>query len=228
MRECSKCHIQIINDEMVCPLCGQVLNREEAVEGASKDGKEDMYPNLQYKEKTIRIAGNIFILIALVLEVLLILINYVTSTHVWWSLICGVGLVYACVTLKNMFSDNSGHVMKLFVQSVGAIILALVIDYILGYRAWSVNYAIPTAILTVDGSVVLLMIINRKNWQSYILMQILMIVVSVIMVLLIGADIVTKPVLTLVAAGVSLGAFVCTYIIGYKKAEVEIKRRFHF
>ena len=56
--------------------------------------------------------------------------------------------------------------MKLFIQAVSAIGLTILIDYIVGYTGWSVDYAIPTTIFVMDSLIVILMIVNRNSWQN--------------------------------------------------------------
>ena len=54
-----------------------------------------------------------------------------------------------------------------------AILMVVAIDFVVGYRGWSVNYALPSAILLVDAGILILMCINRRNWQSYMMCRFL-------------------------------------------------------
>ena len=108
-----------------------------------------------------------------------------------------------------------------------AILMVVAIDFVVGYRGWSVNYALPSAILLVDAGILILMCINRRNWQSYMMWQIFMILCSVVPLVLYAVGIVTAPLLALLAFAFSTALFLGTLIIGDRRARTELRRRFH-
>ena len=71
------------------------------------------------------------------------------------------------------------------------------------------------------------MLINRRNWQSYIMWQILMLLVSVGMIILFIFEIIDKPYLMGIAVMCSVFLFLGTLIFGDRRARVEVQRRFH-
>ena len=111
----------------------------------------------------------------------------------------------------------------ILVQLIGAVLLAIVSDFIVGYQGWSVNYVLPSAILLLNATIGILMIINASNWQSYLLMQIFTVLLSCGCVILWKFGFIKGPVLTSVALCFLLG----TLIFGERKAKAELKRRFH-
>ena len=72
-----------------------------------------------------------------------------------------------------------------------------------------------------------LMCVNRRNWQSYIMWQIFMILCSFVPIILYLTGIIYVPYLALAALGTSVFLFLGTLIIGDRRARVELKRRFH-
>ena len=78
-----------------------------------------------------------------------------------------------------------------------------------------------------DIGIIVLMVINRRNWQSYIMWQMLMILISVMLIIFYWLDIITFPYVTGIAIMVSVFLFLGTVIIGGRRAKVELKRRFH-
>jgi hypothetical protein len=110
---------------------------------------------------------------------------------------------------------------------VVAIAVFVGIDYLTGYKGWSINFIYPAAVILVDLSIMILMIVNRRNWQSYMMLQILTILMSLIPVILLAVGIVTFPYLALIAFGVSVFLFLGTLIMGDQRAKTELKRRFH-
>ncbi|MBR6615972.1 MAG: zinc ribbon domain-containing protein, partial [Lachnospiraceae bacterium] len=72
-----------------------------------------------------------------------------------------------------------------------------------------------------------LMIYNRRNWQSYILWQISMVLISIIPIVLYLMGIERNEYLAFLPMALSLSIFVGTMIIGDRRARTELKRRFH-
>ena len=122
---------------------------------------------------------------------------------------------------------KSGYIAKTVVLTILALALFVAADFAVGYNGWSVNYVVPSGILFIDAGILLFMIINRKNWQSYMMLEIFMVLCSGVMLILYLFGIVTNPVMLSVAFHVSLILFLGTVIIGGRRARVELKRRFH-
>ena len=108
-----------------------------------------------------------------------------------------------------------------------AILVLVAIDFLSGYKGWSVRYVFPAAIIAVDAVILVLMIVNRRNWQSYIMWQIFMILCSIVPMVLYLIGVIAVPYLALAALGTSVFLFLGTLLIGDRKARVELKRRFH-
>ena len=235
MRYCKNCDVTIHhNQNNVCPLCQHVLQREEETDPQKKQNMVSVctagYPPAQAAKKKYATLFRICTYVGLIVMVLLAAINYTIYDRVpvMWSVISNAGILYLIFTLRySIFNGDEGIVMKIATQSVIVMALCVLIDYVVGFVGWSFDYAIPCTILVVDALVLLLMIIDIKNWQNYILLQILMVAISVILVLLSIPNIVKSTLLPLIAAGVSMVFFLGTWIFGGKQADVEIKRRFH-
>ena len=186
-----------------------------------------MYPNVRTKTRKLMFASNIYLFCAILVEALLVYINVVSESHTWWSLITGFSFFYGYMLIRYAILGKSGYQSKVVVLTIIAVLLAVAADFVAGYRGWSVNYALPAAILFVDVGIIVLMIANRRNWQSYMMWQIFMILCSVTPLVFSLVGIATSPHLGLIAFAVSLFLFLGTLIIGDRKARTELKRRFH-
>ena len=105
--------------------------------------------------------------------------------------------------------------------------MAIGIDFISGYRGWSVDYVLPIGILVVDGIVLGCMFFNRRSWHSYMMWQIFMILCSFIPVGLYLAELERNPVMAFLPLAASAAIFLGTVIIGDRRARKELLRRFH-
>lgn len=219
MSKCRQCNIEILDETERCPLCHSVL--EQTVE------VENMYPNVRLMTRKLMLISRIYLFCAIIAEVILLYINKVTESKTWWSLIVGLIFIYVYMLLRYAILGKSGYRSKVVVLTTIAILIAVASDFLSGYRGWSVNYALPSGILLVDAGILILMFCNRRNWQSYIMWQIFMILCSIIPLVFSLVGIATSPLLGLITFAASVFLFLGTVIIGDRKARTELKRRFH-
>lgn len=219
MSKCRQCNIEILDETERCPLCHSVL--EQTVE------VENMYPNVRVMTRKLMLISRIYLFCAIIAEVILVYINTVTESQTWWSLIVGLTFLYVYMLIRYAILGKSGYRSKVVVLTTIAILMAVAADFLAGYQGWSVNYALPSGIMLVDAGILVLMICNRRNWQSYIMWQIFMILCSIIPLVFSLVGIATSPLLGLITFAASVFLFLGTIIIGDRKARTELKRRFH-
>lgn len=219
MSRCRQCNIEILDETERCPLCNSVL--EQTVE------VENMYPNVRTITRKLMLISRIYLFCAILVEALLVYINAVTESEIWWSAIPGLTFLYGYMLIRYVILGKSGYKSKIIVLTLIAILMTVAADFVVGYRGWSVNYALPSGILLIDAGILILMFYNRRNWQSYMMWQIFMILCSLVPMVFSRVGIVTAPLLGLIALAASVFLFLGTLIIGDRKARTELKRRFH-
>ena len=219
MSRCKQCNVEILDETERCPLCHSVLEKTVEV--------ENMYPNVRTMTRRLALLSRIYLFVAILVEALLIYLNVLSDSEMFWSAIPGLAMLYGYLVLRYAILGKSGYKGKIIVLTLIAILMVVAIDFVVGYRGWSVNYALPSAILLVDAGILILMCINRRNWQSYMMWQIFMILCSVVPLVLYAVGIVTAPLLALLAFAFSTAQFFGTLIIGDRRARTELRRRFH-
>ena len=220
MKKCKYCQVTILDPTRVCPLCHSVL------EGETTEGT-GMYPDVKDVSRMLNFVVKLYTFLAIVAEVCLVIINYNTYNHIWWSAIAGIAILYFYITLRYSIQKSGGYLRTILIQIFGGVALTIAVDLIVGYRGWSVNFVAPSAILLLDLATLILMLVNMENWQSYILLQLLAVFLGIVALILWRVGIITHPVVTIVAASVSAALFVGTLIFGDRRAKNELKRRFH-
>ena len=219
MSRCKQCKIEILDETERCPLCHSVL--EPTIE------VENMYPDVRVKRRRMMILSRIYLFVAIVVEALLIAVNHYGKFETAWSLMTGLALLYVYLVIRFAILGKTGYISKTIVLTAMAILMLVAIDFLSGYRGWSVRYVFPAAIICIDAVILILMIVNRRNWQSYIMWQIFMILCSIVPMILYFVGVIAVPYLALAALGTSVFLFLGTVLIGDRKARVELKRRFH-
>ena len=216
MSRCKQCNVEILDETERCPLCHSVLEKTVEV--------ENMYPNVRTMTRRLALLSRIYLFVAILVEALLIYLNVLSDSEMFWSAIPGLAMLYGYLVLRYAILGKSGYKGKIIVLTLIAILMVVAIDFVVGYLGWSVNYALPSAILLVDAGILILMCINR---QSYMMWQIFMILCSVVPLVLYAVGIVTAPILALLAFAFSAALFLGTLIIGDRRARTELRRRFH-
>lgn len=220
MGRCRQCNVEILDNTQICPLCKCVVEQEEQMENA--------YPDIRFRVRKLNLAVRIFLFAAILTEVLLVYLNYKFFNGIWWSVISGAGFAYLYFIARfAILNDNAGYRSKFLLLTFAGIIYVILIDYVIGYHGWSVNFVLPGGLLFVDVAILFVMFLNRRNWQSYIILEISMIFLSMLPLVLIWMNIVTESFISWFAFAVSVLLFLGTLIIGDKRARNELKRRFH-
>jgi hypothetical protein len=136
-------------------------------------------------------------------------------------------MAYTALTVEYSILRHANLASKILLQTMAAQILLVALDHSAGYNGWSVNYGIPSTILFADLSVVFLILVNRMNWQSYFMYQIAVTVFSFIPLILWVGGLLTRPLLAIVTAAVTVMILAVTIALGDRSVKTELKRRFH-
>lgn len=219
MARCNTCGLEILDETQVCPLCQAILENTEPM--------ENLYPDARVRMRRLLLLSRIYLFCALLTAGLLVFIDWNTPGSLRWSLIAVLGLLAGYFVLRHTIVGRSGYREKLVLLVAAAVLVCVGIDYIIGFRGWSLHYALPGGILLVDGGILLCMLINRRSWQSYITAQLSAVFCSFLPILLKlwglmeGIYMVALPLL------VSAVLFLGTVLMGGRRAVTELKRRFH-
>ncbi len=185
------------------------------------------YPEVEKKRQRMRMAVMICWICAMVTYAAMrVLAEQLDFARAWDGLVGGC-LLYLMFTFHVSFLGRRGYRFKMIMQTVGALLLVILIDAVLGFHGWSLNYVLPGVFVLIDVAVLILMLVNSRNWQSYIPIQILVVFLSLIGVILYGMDIIKMwhpPILGFVAV---CAIFLGTIFVGGRRALQEIGRRFH-
>lgn len=219
MAECKTCRIEILDETEICPLCKSIL--------VQTDELENMYPDARVHMRKLLRLSRIYLFCAIVVEGLLVAVDMNTPSPFQWSILTGFGLAIVYITLRYAILGRSGHQTKIILMSVLAVLIAVGVDWVIGFDGWSLRYVLPGGIVAVDMGIVLAMIINRRNWQSYIMCQLVTILCSLIPALLTLTELVNGILIPFTPLAVSVLLFLGTMIIGERRAWLELKRRFH-
>ncbi len=221
MSKCKKCGVLIGDKSQVCPLCHMVLTMEEGENSSKK------YPNITKKRKMWTRLWKLATFILIVVQCILVALNVLFYRGIRWSLISGVVILYLLVSLYQMILHPDSPIRKLFWQTVFVCFLLVGIDVALGFRGWSLSIGMPCVILSLDTIVLVCMIIQFRNWQNYLLLQMFALIISIFCVGTWYLRHQSYGVLAWITFGVTAFFFAFCVFFGSTKAKNELQRRFY-
>ena len=175
----------------------------------------------------MKFVSRLYLFCAILAEFILVLIDFQGENQIHWSILAGLGLLYVYMILRYAVVGKSGYRVKTIVLILVAVLSLIAVDFFIGYRGWSIDYAITGGLLLVDVIIIGLMIGNRRRWQTYMTTQISMIFLSIVPVVLYLMGVASNIKLAFLPLAVSVFLFVGTLMIGGRKAVQELYRRFY-
>ncbi len=192
--------------------------RVERESNGITDTKHDKgrYPVIAQDRERVRRAVRGFYVSLVLVSLLAGLTNLATYHRIpfKWSLLTAGAAAYVAMTLRFSVMRHASLAGTLVRQSLGIQAILLLIDALTGLRGWSVDYAIPCVALFEVAAVLLMMLVNRMNWQSYFMYQITITFLSFVPLIFWKIGWTHHPRLTVLAAGVSVAALAATVILG--------------
>jgi len=221
MKKCNQCNVYIQDNNKICPLCHGALERTEGKDSINK------YPNVHPKIKKLSLFLRIYLASSIVLETILITINYYNDHETWWSLFIGLYLLYGYFLMRFALVKSGSGRWRTVIGTFLTVFLVITVDISNGYDGWSINYILPIALAILNTLALIFVILKRNNWQTYLVFQLTLLSISLMSLILIPLNIISYPmVIVLVNIYIAL-SFTTVAIIGGNKATTELKHRFH-
>ena len=220
MNKCRNCHITVLDDTRVCPLCRCVLEKGE---------KGTMtYPNIVKKRRLLQLASRIYLFLALITEALLVYLNLSLHPEFLWCVI--PGCLMACIYLTLYYfvdGTRSSYGADIVFAMIALVTMLDITDKMLGDYGWSFNFVQPSLVIAANVIIFLLILTHPHGWQSYVMAQLLLVIISLFSIPLMLFKQVTHPLVSAIAIGTSLLLFAATFILGGSRTKEELYRRFH-
>lgn len=184
-----------------------------------------------YPQKLNSKRSNFIVKLAIILSVLigimLILINRLTTPNIHWAGFCNAGIIYIWVTVLYSINKNiniGGHVL---VQTIAISALTIYIDYKTGFKAWSMDLSIPIILMIANLTMLILTIVSHRKYIKYVIYQLILFCLSMIPFLFVYENLIQNKILTYIASGISILNFGLCLILCSKDIKEELVRKFH-
>lgn len=185
-----------------------------------------IYPQMLNSKKTNSII-KIGIAVTLFISILLVIINRVITPELHWAAIVNSGIVYVWVTVVYSINRNRNMAAHVLLQLVAIAALITYIDYVLGFKGWSINIGIPILIMIANITMLVLTIVSYKKYVQYAICQLIICAFSMLPIFFITEHMVNDKTLSIVATSISVVNFLITICLSAKDVKEAIVRNFH-
>ena len=185
-----------------------------------------IYPkkiNANKSEKLIKI----FLVTSIILALILLLINKLTTPNIPWAALANGGIVYIWITVIYSIKKNTNIAGHVLIQTLAISLLTVFIDYKLGFKGWSLEIAIPLIIMIANITMLVLTIVSYKKYIKYAIYQLIIVLFSMLPILFIEENMVNNIVLSIIASSISILNFILCLILCAKDIKEAVSRKFH-
>ena len=185
-----------------------------------------IYPQKLNSKKSDMIL-KISILISVLVAIVLVIINKLTTPKIPWAALANGGIIYIWITVFYSIRKNiniAGHVL---LQTIAISSLMIFIDYELGFKGWSINIAIPILIMIANITMLVLTIVSYKKFIKYAIYQLIIVLFSMLPILFITENMVQNKILSIISIVISVLNLLLTLILCAKDMKEAIVRKLH-
>lgn len=185
-----------------------------------------LYPKISNVKRNNKIITGLMIG-SIVLAIALVSINYYTEQKMHWSWLAIIGIIYCWITTIYSIKRNVNIASHVMLQMLCISIGLVLIDYIIGYKGWSMKIGMPIIIIVANVTMCILTIVSRKRYANYSFYQIMILFVTIVMLLLIPLGVTKLNTLYIIASMISIISMIISFLLCRKELINEFRKTFH-
>lgn len=185
-----------------------------------------IYPQKLNNKKGEKIVNVLFIA-SVILAIVLVLINKITSPHIPWAGIANAGIIYTWITVIYSIRRNTNIAAHVLLQMIAISLVLLYIDHRLGAYGWSIYIGIPITLMVANVTMLVLAIVSYRNYTKYAIYQLIIVLVSIIQIGPVLTGTIQFGILNKISIGISIINFVISLILSYKDFGKILVCKFH-
>ena len=164
---------------------------------------------------------------SVVLGIILILINKLTTPQIHWAELANCGIIYTWITVIYCIKKRANVAGHVFIQSIVISAVLLYIDNRIGFRGWSISIGIPIVVIVANATMFILTMITYKNYIKYGIYQLMIVLASFITIGVILNKIVSLKVLSYIAIAISALSLLISLSLCSKDVKEAVIRKLH-
>ena len=185
-----------------------------------------LYPKITNIKRSREII-TILKVMSVFLCLMLITINYTFSKNLNWSIIVIISIVYLWYSIIYALDKSVNLASYILFQMTVISILLFVIDYLFGFKQWSLSIGIPIVIMVSNITMVIITMLKYKKYVKYALYEILILLFSIIYNIEISIASNHSPLLNIITLWTSITNLSFVLILNYDVIKIEFQKKFH-
>lgn len=185
-----------------------------------------IYPQKINSKKSDRII-NALALVSIIIAIILVVINKLTTPDIPWSALANCGIIYTWITVIYSIKKGTNVAGHVLIQTILTSLVMLYIDKTIGFHGWSVYIGIPIALIVANVTMAILTIVSYKRYIKYAIYQLIIVIMSLTPIALIVQNIIEMNVLIRIVIDISTISLVISLFFCYKDMKEAIIRKFH-
>ena len=220
MNFCEKCKLYIENPRTVCPLCQNILIKEE------ETLLKEHYPWLPPFNREHRLLFRILVLFSIICCSVSLIVNFFFHEKGWWAaIVCAAVLYFWATVLNRLRTRNS--LMDISNSVIVSSALLILIDFIYGFTKWSFNYALPALFLAAIASVFITSLLRGLRFSDFVIYIMITTALALLPAVFLITGITNVFLLSFICILCGVFSFVIAFVFAGQDILDELKRRFH-
>lgn len=220
MKYCSKCQMKVQNQLKCCPLCG------ESLDGIEIEVLRD-YPERFASKRRIPMR-KLMIFMAMVIVSYSVVIGILQDFHWNWVFIISCSTLYFTISVMIGLRGKRSIGPNIILQVLGGSALSIVIDYLLGYQGWSLNFIFPLALMAGTSILTVLIILRPRQFTDFVSYQLLLGLIGIFLLMLVYFNLIHFQSVAIVAGYYAVITCVGLFFFADRKIIHELKKKFHY
>lgn len=185
-----------------------------------------LYPKITNVKQSRNIT-NIFIIVSVFLDIMLLTINFLVSRKLNWSIIAIVSVIYLWISITYALDKNVNLASYTLIQMLVISLFLFIIDFVFGFKKWSFSIGIPIVIMVSNITMMIITMIKHKKYVKYAFYEILILLFSIAYDIFISFVSIHLPLLNIITLWVCITNLSFVLIFNYEVLKVELEKKFH-
>lgn len=167
MREtkCPSCEVIVRGDKLRCPLCGNAFPHADKL--LHTEEPLDVFPYVESSFKS-HLAVRILAFISIVTVLLSFAVTRFYVSEINWPLLILLGIGSMWVIVSNVLRKRRSISKTITWQVTLLSLLALLWDWVIGWQAWSIEYAIPIICAAATAAMFVIAQVRHLDARDYV------------------------------------------------------------
>ena len=220
MQYCNVCKVNIEGAPKTCPLCGGELT-------GTPDKKGDLFPYIPPPKYSTSFLLRLISFIAIASIAISVAVNMLVNPSVWWSLFVIASVSSAWLTVVVAITKRRNILKNIAWQMFLVSVIAVLWDVAVGWRGWSLDFALPGCCTVSMVSMFVLSIILKIPPREYIYYIILDSVYGIVPIIFVLTGVLNTTLPSILCILVSVLTIAAILLFQWRNLKEVGERKFH-